>query len=152
MRKYLKGRRGKNKDIFTHKKRSEIMSAVKATNTRFEKNFFALLRKQGFRFQTHYKKAYGKPDIALPSKKIAIFLDSDFWHGWQYPRWSHKLTSDFWVTKINTNRDRDKKVTKRLRRGGWKVIRLWEHQISKQPEKYIAKIKRVAKQYGGDNK
>ncbi|MCH7883363.1 very short patch repair endonuclease [Patescibacteria group bacterium] len=140
MTKLRKGRVGKNKDIFTPEKRSEIMSAVKAKNTGFEKKFFSLLRKNGIRFQTHYKRAYGNPDIAFPSKKIAIFLDSDFWHGWRYPSWSHKLTSDFWINKIEANRKRDKKVTRKLRKDGWTVLRIWEHQIKKDPEESLDKI------------
>lgn len=133
----------KNNDIFSPEKRSQIMSAIRAKNTAFEKRFFKLLRKEGLRFQTHYTKVIGKPDIAFPSKKLLIFIDSDFWHGWRYPRWKHKLTSDFWKNKIEKNRTRDKKVTKTMRNDGWTVLRFWEHQIKKDSEKLLNKIKSI---------
>jgi len=116
------------------------MSAVKAKNTRLETEFFSLLRKQGVYFQIHYKKAYGNPDIAFPAKKIAVFLDSDFWHGWRYPTWSRKLTSHFWNEKIERNRKRDRQVARKLRGGGWIVLRIWEHQIQKSPEACVKRI------------
>lgn len=134
----------KNNDIFSPKKRSQIMSAVKAKNTMLEKKFFKLLRKEGLRFQTHYSKVIGKPDIAFPSKKLLIFIDSNFWHGWQYPKWKRKLTSDFWKNKIEQNRKRDKEVTRKLRKNGWTVLRFWEHQIKKDPEKLLNKISQLA--------
>ena len=72
--------------------------------------------------------------------KVCIFLDSDFWHGWQYPRWKHLLKDDFWRNKIEKNRLRDKKVTLYLKKEGWKVLRFWEHQIKKDPSKVLSRI------------
>ncbi len=68
------------------------------------------------------------------------FLASDFWHGWQYPRWKHLLKNDFWRNKIENNRRRDRRTTQFLRRDGWKVIRIWEHEIKKGTTKNIELI------------
>src|SRR4051794_16328767 len=69
-----------------------------------------------------------------------VDLDSDFWHGWQYPRWKHLLKDDFWRGKISKNRQRDIRNKRLLKQTGWKVIRIWEHQIKHYPEKAIDRI------------
>ena len=140
-------RRGSH-DIFSKKKRSQIMSAVKGKNTLLEKNIFSFLRKKKIKFRMHYLGVIGKLDIVLPGKKKAIFIDSDFWHGWQYPKWKSKLTSDFWVEKIDANRRRDIKVNRSLKAKGWKVLRIWEHQIEKDFNGSMEKIvKFLSKKY-----
>ena len=115
-------------DIFSKEKRSEIMSRIKGKNTSLEREVFRLLRARGIRFQKHYARIPGKPDIALPKKKIAIFIDSDFWHGWRLPAWRRTL-NPWWLEKIKRNRARDKRITRKLRTMGWKVIRIWEHNF-----------------------
>ncbi len=84
-----------------------------------------------------------------------MFVNGDFWHGWRFPIWRHKLQA-FWLNKIERNRLRDAKVMRRLRRLGWKVMRLWEHEVERDPVACIARIvdllqahnaaKRLAKQ------
>lgn len=129
----------------TKDQRSRIMSKIRGSNTKFEKEVIRALRRRGVWFQTHYKNIIGKPDIALPSQKKAVFLDSDFWHGWQYTRWSNKLTTDFWRNKIENNKKRDKKVTTTLRKKGWKVFRVWEHEFKKDFDKAIDQIEHFLK-------
>lgn len=108
------------------------MSKIRSKNTKFEVNFIRLLRKQTkIKFKTHVRSIGGNPDIVFSKQKICIFLDSDFWHGWQYPRWKHLLKNDFWRDKIENNRRRDKKITSFLRKNDWKVLRIWEHNTSK---------------------
>lgn len=82
----------------------------------------------------------GKPDIVFQKEKVCVFLDSDFWHGWQYPRWTHLLKNNFWRDKINQNRIRDKKVTVYLRKIGWKVLRIWEHDIKENPSRAVNRV------------
>ena len=118
-------------DIFTKKKRSEVMARIRAKNTTPEKTVFRALRAGGIYFRTHYKRAVGTPDIAIPKKKIAIFIDGDFWHGYRYPTWKHKM-KPFWCAKIERNRARDKRTFAKLRREGWKVLRVWEHELAKK--------------------
>jgi len=120
--------------------RSKIMASVKGKNTSLEKIVFSALRKRKLYFQKHYKKAPGSPDIALPRKKIAIFIDGDFWHGYRYSVWQRKITDPFWRNKIEANIARDRKNFAKLRRKGWKVLRVWEHQIKKNREATIENI------------
>ena len=116
------------------------MSKIRSKETQIEQIVFKYLRKQGVYFQKHYKKAPGSPDIALPRKKIAIFIDGDFWHGWQFSKKKGKLPKKYWLAKIESNIQRDKRNHAKLRREGWKVLRVWEHQLKNQPEKYLEKI------------
>lgn len=131
----------KNNDVFSPEKRSEIMSKVRSKNSAMEREVFAYLRKKEVRFQRHYGRAIGKPDVAVPSKRKAVFVDSDFWHGWRYPQWEGKLTSEFWRNKIEANRKRDRKVSAELRKRGWRVLRVWEHNLkAAKKEKTLEKI------------
>ena len=116
-------------DIFSREKRSDVMSRIKSKNSKTEKEVFSFLRKNKVYFQKHPRKIFGRPDISIPTRKIAVFIDSDFWHGWQYPKWEHKITSPFWRKKLESNRRRDKLVTRRLRKEGYSVLRVWSHQL-----------------------
>lgn len=127
-------------DKHTKKQRSFNMQRIKSLGTSFEKIVFTKISKRGVRFQKNYQKVPGKPDIALPQKKRAVFLHSDFWHGWQYPRWRKILPSRFWKEKILRNRARDKKVVRYLKKKGWKVLVVWEHSLKDKHDFYINKI------------
>jgi len=117
------------------------MSSIKSKETKFELLFIANLKKNTRKsFKTNVSEIRGKPDIVYVKYNLCIFLDSDFWHGWQYTRWKHKLKTDFWFNKIESNKRRDKQVTAYLRRNGWIVLRLWEHNIKKDIQKEIDKI------------
>lgn len=119
------------------------MSKIRSKDTKFEHDFINLLRKATRKkFQTHITNIKGKPDIVFYKAKVCVFLDSDFWHGWQYPRWKHLLKNDFWREKIERNRERDRKTTLFLKRQEWKVIRIWEHQIKGDSERCIVRVKR----------
>lgn len=121
--------------------RSLLMSKIKSKNTKFESDFIELLNQSlNIRFRTHAKDLKGTPDIVFDEQKVCVFLDSDFWHGWQFPRWQKTLKNEFWVNKIENNRKRDKITTNKLRYSGWKVIRIWEHNIKKDPEKCVCQI------------
>lgn len=117
-------------DVFTKKKRSEIMSRIRSKNTKAELLVFRELRRRGIYFQKHYNRAPGKPDIALPRKKIAVFIDGDFWHGWQFFKNKKRLPKKYWVKKIEGNIVRDRKNRRILKKQGWKVLRIWEHEIN----------------------
>lgn len=136
MKKKIKNYAGRNfkkertNDKISKKKRSSLMSKIRSKNTKFEEEFISLLKKSTRqKFRTHVTDIKGKPDIVFDRTKVCVFLDSDFWHGWQYPRWKHLLKDDFWRNKIERNRDRDKEITAFLKRKGWKVVRIWEHEI-----------------------
>ena len=105
------------------------MSKICSKYTKVERLVFKELRKKGIYFRTHYNKAIGNPDIALPRKKKAVFIDGDFWHGYQYARLKKRLPKKYWVPKIEKNIKRDKRNRNKLRKEGWSVLRVWEHEI-----------------------
>jgi len=135
-------KRRRSKDRISKATRSRLMSRIRSKNTGLEKRFFALLRKHvKVRFKTHAKDLRGKPDVVFPDQRLCVFVDGDFWHGWQYPRWKHQMKNKFWRDKIETNRKRDNRNRQYLRRKGWKVLRVWEHQVSSNSPKTIDLIK-----------
>jgi len=116
------------------------MSKIRSENTKVEKLIFRELRRRGIYFQKHYKKVRGKPDIALPSKKKAIFIDGDFWHGRYFLKDEKRLPKKYWREKIKSNILRDKRNRAKLKKQGWKIMRIWEHEIIKKPTKVFEKI------------
>jgi DNA mismatch endonuclease, patch repair protein len=126
-------------DKLTPKQRSYCMSRVKGKNTVLEKAVFRALRKNNVTFRKHLRSLPGKPDIVLPENKIAIFIDGDFWHGWQFSRWEKRL-SGFWRRKIRLNRSRDMRNFRILRKMGWQVTRVWGHQLKKDFSGTINKL------------
>ena len=116
------------------------MSRIRSENTKVERLVFRELRKRGIYFQRHYKKAKGKPDIALPKKKKAVFIDGDFWHGRNFLKQKKRLPKKYWLAKIERNVKRDKANRVKLKKEGWKVLRIWEHEVQKNFDKTINKI------------
>ena len=126
-------------DIFTPEKRSWVMSRIRSKDTKIEKKTASMLRKNKIRYR-RFPKVFGSPDFVV-EKKLLVFCDGDFWHGYQYDR-KKKPPKKFWRDKIERNMERDRKVTRRLRADGWSVVRLWEHDIEKRPESCIRKIRK----------
>jgi DNA mismatch endonuclease (patch repair protein) len=116
------------------------MSKIRSQNTKAELLVFRELRRRGVYFQKHYKRVVGNPDIALPRKKKAVFVDGDFWHGYQSPKLKKRLPKKYWIAKIERNTKRDKINRSRLKNEGWEVLRIWEHEIQKNFEQTIRKI------------
>jgi DNA mismatch endonuclease (patch repair protein) len=129
-------------DVFTKEKRSWVMSQIRSKNTKAEVSVFRYLRKNKIYFQKHYKKAPGKPDIAIPSRKKAVLIDGDFWHGWKFNTWKGRLPSTYWISKIEGNIRRDKRNISLLRKQGWKVMRIWEHDLT--PSKRERTLNKIA--------
>jgi DNA mismatch endonuclease (patch repair protein) len=120
-------------DMFGVSKRSEIMSRIKSKNSKAEKLVFSYLRKQGVYHQKHYTRASGNPDIALPRKKRAVFIDGDFWHGRDYDRiLKSRGTGDYWPEKIARNMERDKTQRSELTAKGWEILIVWESDIKRK--------------------
>lgn len=126
-------------DFLTRKERSALMSRIRSKDTSPERTIRSMLHVAGYRFRKHLRHLPGTPDIVFTSLKVAVFVDGDFWHGYRFPKWKHKL-SEYWALKIETNRRRDKRVFARLRRNGWRVLRLWEHELKKKPKLAFEKI------------
>lgn len=117
-------------DVFEPKKRSEVMSLIRSKNTKAELIAYRYLRKNKVYFQKHYKSVMGKPDIALPRKKKAVFIDSDFWHGRTFEKVKKsREPDDYWVIKIAGNIKRDAKQREQLIKDGWDILVVWEDDI-----------------------
>ena len=126
-------------DNLTPEQRSYCMSRVRGRNTDLEKFVWNELRTRGLRFRKHVSDLPGSPDIVLLKSKTVVFVDGDFWHGYRFPVWRKKV-SDFWKVKIEKNRTRDRRNFQKLRRRGWKVIRIWQHQLERDSESCIQKV------------
>ena len=133
-------------DIFSKKKRSELMSRIRSRNNKGTELILASLlrkhRRTGWR--RHYRLP-GTPDFAFPARKVAIFIDGCFWHG--CTRCTRNITPStnrkFWSEKIVANRKRDRRADRNLRGIGWHVLRIWEHDLKKRPDVCVARIKRT---------
>ncbi len=128
-------------DVHTKKQRSYNMSQVRSKNTKPELMIFDLLKDKGCTFKKHYDVA-GKPDVAFPDCKVAVFIDGEFWHGKNFKNIKEKLPP-FWVKKIGDNIKRDRRNSRKLRSQGWHVLRVWDKKIIKKPQlvaKHIIKF------------
>ena len=126
---------------------SKIMAAVRGDNTTPENALGSALWAAGFRYKKQYGRIAGRPDFALVSPRVAIFVDGDFWHGngWRvrgFQRFEDqfKTRKAFWTKKISGNIQRDRKVNRTLRRHGWTVIRFWESEILRDPSGCVVKV------------
>jgi DNA mismatch endonuclease, patch repair protein len=121
-------------DVFSKKKRSEVMARIRGKGNKSTELFLArLLRKNKVTgWRRHAKRIMGRPDFSWANRKVALFVDGCFWHG--CPRCFQKPKNNwkFWAEKIAANKRRDNRVNRALRRKGWKVIRIWEHSLVKQ--------------------
>lgn len=125
-------------DNLTSEQRRKNMQNIKSCDTKIEVLLRKELWKKGYRYRKNYKKLPGKPDIALTKYKIAVFCDSEFFHGkdWEVlkPRLEKSNNSDFWIAKISRNRERDEEINKQLLFMGWTVIRFWGNEIKKNTD------------------
>jgi DNA mismatch endonuclease, patch repair protein len=115
-------------DNLTPAQRSYTMSRIRSKDTSPELIVRRLAHARGLRFRKHCSWLPGCPDLVFSTSKVAVFVDGDFWHGWQFPKWSHKL-APYWKEKVERNRRRDQSNFRRLRKRGWLVVRIWEHQV-----------------------
>ncbi len=128
-------------DKHTPEQRHKNMQAIKNKNTEIERILQKELWSRGLRYRKNVNKIFGKPDLVFISKKVAVFCDSEFWHGynWEERKQDFKSHQDFWVTKIERNIARDKEVTQKLTEEGWTVLRFWGKEI-KNNTMYCADI------------
>ena len=108
------------------------MKSIRSTNTRLENKVSKELWNKGYRFRRNVKDLFGKPDISIKKYKIAIFIDSCFWHGCPQHGNIPMNNRDYWVRKIKRNRKRDVEVTNYYNSKGWHILRIWEHDLNKK--------------------
>ncbi len=132
-------------DKLTPEQRHKNMKAVKSSGSQIEVMLMKELWSRGLRYRKNVKSVYGKPDIAFIGKKVAVFCDSEFWHGynWELRKNDFKSNQDFWIPKIERNIERDKEVTKRLESEGWTVLRFWGKDIKKHLKECADKIEKL---------
>lgn len=129
----------KRKDVLTSTQRSYCMSRIRSKDTKIELTVRSALHKKGFRFRKHKTGLPGKPDIVFGKAKVIVFIDGEFWHGRNFKVLSTRL-SPFWKQKIAGNIKRDQRNFRKLRRQGWRVIRIWENQVEASLDSVIKKI------------
>jgi len=129
-------------DVHTPEQRSRNMKAIKSKDTKAEVMLRKALWKKGYRYFKNYKKLPGKPDIVFTKTKLVIFVDGEFWHGYNWEENKKRIgtNKEFWIPKIERNMERDQKVNCLLKGKGWKVLRFWCKEIEKNLEDCIAKI------------
>ena len=142
----------KTLDRLTAEQRHKNMKNIKSSDTKIEKILRKALWEKVYRYRKNYKKLPGKPDIVITKYKIAIFCDSEFFHGkdWEVlkPQLERGNNPDFWIRKISKNMERDIIVNQQLLFLGWTVIRFWGEEIKKSPDECI----RVVEETIFDNK
>ena len=132
-------------DNHTPEQRHKNMTAVKSKGTKIEVLLQKELWHRGLRYKKNVKNIYGKPDIAFIGKKIAVFCDSEFFHGFDWEIRSKEIKSnrEFWIPKIEKNIQRDKDVTDKLKKDGWIVLRFWGNEIKNDVSGCADKIESV---------
>lgn len=132
-------------DKHTPEQRRKNMQAVKNKDSQIELLLRNELWERGLRYRKNVKTIYGHPDIAFIGKKVAVFCDSEFWHGFDWDNKQNEIKSrrDFWIPKIERNIQRDNEVNQKLQSEGWTVLRFWGEEIKKNTEKCVIAIENV---------
>jgi DNA mismatch endonuclease (patch repair protein) len=131
-------------DVFSKAKRSEVMSRIRGRgNKETEIAFARLLRAHGITGWRRHYPLFGKPDFMFHKQRVVIFVDGCFWHG--CPRHSNTPVNNrlFWENKLSANKRRDRLVTRTLKADGWRVLRIWEHDLSADPLRCIRKVQSI---------
>jgi DNA mismatch endonuclease, patch repair protein len=135
-------------DVFTKAKRSEVMSQIRGRgNKDTELALAKIFRAQHITGWRRNRPVFGKPDFVFTRLKLAIFVDGCFWHG--CPNHCNQPANNqaFWRRKLTTNKARDRVVARTLRRAGWRVLRLWEHELARKNQERL--VRRLAMLIGG---
>lgn len=129
-------------DLETTKQRSKIMKKIKGKDTKIEIKLRTALWALGIHYRKNYSCLPGNPDIAITKYKIAVFCDSDFWHGYNWEEKKKRLrhNRDYWIKKITRNMERDRETDDKLIELGWLPLHFWEHQINKDLNNCIREI------------
>lgn len=127
--------------FYTTKQRSKTMAKIKGINSKPELLLRKALWKENIRFRIHRKDLLGRPDLVIEKYQLAIFIDGDFWHGYEWQKRKPKTNQQFWIPKIERNMQRDQFVNHSLQAMGYVVMRFWEHEIKQNLSACINQIK-----------
>ncbi|MDQ6631517.1 MAG: very short patch repair endonuclease [Verrucomicrobiota bacterium] len=131
-------------DTFSQRERSRIMASVRSTgNKSTELKLIGILRREHLKGWRRKYNLSGKPDLVYPRQKLVIFIDGCFWHGCQKCYRRPNSRQEYWDAKVKRNTVRDAKVSRTLKSNGWKVFRVWEHDLKISPGKLIFKLKKL---------
>lgn len=130
-------------DVLTPEQRKKNMSRIHGKNTSPELKLRKHLWKSGLRGYRVYYNLPGKPDIVFTKQKLVIFVDGCFWHKCPVCFRPPATNEGFWNEKLQKNVERDLKVNEKLQNAGWKVLRIWEHEIKKTPDDVVGKIREL---------
>lgn len=135
-------------DIYSRTKRSEIMGKVRGRgNSSTELRFISLLREASITGWRRHQQVFGRPDFVFWTHRVAVFVDGCFWHGCTIHGKKPSTNTEFWRKKIEVNIARDQLVNKTLRVNGWRVVRIWHHELSRQKaDKVIFRLRGVLQQ------
>ena len=139
-------------DDLTPEQRRKNMQAIRSKDTRIELALRNALWHKGIRYRKNYKGLPGKPDIAITKYRIAVFCDSDFWHGYDWENRNQRIKSnrEYWIPKIERNMQRDREVTAALEDSGWLVLRFWEFQIKKELDTCVEAVCQAVSERRGE--
>lgn len=126
-------------DTMTPEQRSKTMSSIRAIS-KLENKISRELWRKGLRFRRNVRSLRGTPDIAIKKYKVVIFIDSCFWHYCKLHGKIPQTNKEFWSKKFKRNRERDAEIDEYYKEKGWKVLRVWEHEVREDFEKTIAGI------------
>lgn len=120
-------------DVLSKEQRTKNMKAIKSKNSQIEILLSKALWRKGYRYRKNDKSIFGTPDISFKKYRLAIFVDSEFFHGkdWQTEKERIQTNHDFWYKKIEGNMERDRIVNETLQKQGWEVLRFWGNDIKK---------------------
>ena len=120
-------------DVLTSEQRTKNMKAIRSKNTKMELLLAKSLWAKGIRYRKNNKSVFGRPDLTIKKYKIAIFVDSEYFHGkdWETEKYRIKTNREFWWKKIEENQKRDNIVNKFLVDKDWKVLRFWSKEVLK---------------------
>jgi DNA mismatch endonuclease (patch repair protein) len=129
----------KRRDVHTPEQRSFNMSRIRGRDTKPELTLAALMAKRGWVWESHARDLPGRPDFVFRDRQVVVFVDGNFWHGWKFREWRQKLSAP-WEAKIAKNIQRDARNRRALRLMGFVVLRIWEHQLKRDPARCVRRI------------
>lgn len=126
-------------DNLSPEHRRKAMRAVKGSDTSLERACDEAFSARGWSYERNVPDLPGKPDFVFREAQLIVFADGDFWHGWRFSLWRDSL-GEYWQQKIARNRARDQRNFRKLRRLGWKVVRVWGHQVTRDLPAVVDRI------------